>query len=238
MRPSRTQNGALRSARVSPAVAWASCPRSDAGAGGSRHCGRGARATFARRRPLSFSSPSPPWGRGWTAAGAFFSRGGPGEGVPPSPRSLWLATLVATLLISVIAVTPARGQDMTSKDAPIQEDSVAGGAERHSSPELDNAKEWIKRFAGDQRDLWTSLDRVRSNDTDWLLMLGGAAAGLMAADHAIMQHNNLSVVNTRRSVDFSNLGVGALVGVGGALYLWGKKTGDDHEQETGLLSGE
>ncbi len=25
--------------------------------------------------------PSPPWGRGWTAAGAFFSRGGPGEGV-------------------------------------------------------------------------------------------------------------------------------------------------------------
>jgi len=26
--------------------------------------------------------PSPPWGRGWTAAGAFISRGGPGEGVP------------------------------------------------------------------------------------------------------------------------------------------------------------
>jgi hypothetical protein len=23
---------------------------------------------------------SPPWGRGWPAAGAFFSRGGPGEG--------------------------------------------------------------------------------------------------------------------------------------------------------------
>ena len=27
------------------------------------------------------SRPSPPWGRGWTAAGVFFSRGGPGEGV-------------------------------------------------------------------------------------------------------------------------------------------------------------
>ena len=25
--------------------------------------------------------PSPPWGRGWTAAGVLFSRGGPGEGV-------------------------------------------------------------------------------------------------------------------------------------------------------------
>jgi len=25
--------------------------------------------------------PSPPWGRGWTATGAFISRGGTGEGV-------------------------------------------------------------------------------------------------------------------------------------------------------------
>ncbi len=27
------------------------------------------------------AQPSPPWGRGWTATGAFSSRGGPGEGV-------------------------------------------------------------------------------------------------------------------------------------------------------------
>jgi hypothetical protein len=30
--------------------------------------------------------PSPPWGRGWTAAGAFPSRGGPGEGVHAKAR--------------------------------------------------------------------------------------------------------------------------------------------------------
>ena len=30
----------------------------------------------------SLPRPSPPWGRAWTAAGAFVSRGGPGEGVP------------------------------------------------------------------------------------------------------------------------------------------------------------
>ena len=29
--------------------------------------------------------PSPPWGRGWVAAGVFFSRGGPGEGVKAVP---------------------------------------------------------------------------------------------------------------------------------------------------------
>ena len=170
--------------------------------------------------------------------GAFTSRGGKGEGVALSPRSLWVATLAATLAVFVFAVSPARGQEIPAKDAPIQADSEAGGAEGHSSPDVDNAKQWIRRFAADQRDLWTSPDRIRWNDADGLLMLGGAAASLMVADHSIMQHNTLSPVNTRRSVDFSNFGVGALVGLGGALYLWGKKTGDDHEQETGLLSEE
>jgi hypothetical protein len=147
-------------------------------------------------------------------------------------------SLATTLAVFVVAASLASGQETASKDAPVQSNNTTGGAEGHSSPSVDNAKKWLKRFAGDQRDLWTSPDRVRSNDTDWLLMLGGTAAGLIAADHSIMQHNTLSAVNTRRSVDFSDLGVGALVGVGGALYLWGKKTGDDHEQETGLLSGE
>jgi hypothetical protein len=35
--------------------------------------------------PSAFQ-PSPPWGRGWTAAGAFPSRGGPGEGVHAKAR--------------------------------------------------------------------------------------------------------------------------------------------------------
>ena len=33
------------------------------------------------------SLPSPPWGRGWRASGAFISRGGPGEGVSPIVNS-------------------------------------------------------------------------------------------------------------------------------------------------------
>jgi hypothetical protein len=32
-----------------------------------------------------FLLPSPPWGRGWTATGAFTSRRGPGEGVVQRP---------------------------------------------------------------------------------------------------------------------------------------------------------
>ena len=39
-------------------------------------------------RPYFRFIPSPPWGRGWPAAGAFISRGGPGEGVLPDHCTL------------------------------------------------------------------------------------------------------------------------------------------------------
>jgi hypothetical protein len=39
--------------------------------------------------------PSPPWGRGWPAAGVFFSRGGPGEGVASQRPSVYSSELAA-----------------------------------------------------------------------------------------------------------------------------------------------
>jgi len=161
------------------------------------------------------------------------SRRDHGGGVPMSGKAHAI-----TLGIVFSAILPARAQDMTLKQEPTEAASAAVGAEGRSSLNLDNAEQWIKRFAGDEGDLWASPARARYGDRNWLLMLGGAAAGLLAADHTLMQHNTLSALNRRRSVDFSNLGVGALVSAGGALYLWGKKTGDAQEQETGLLSGE
>lgn len=148
--------------------------------------------------------------------------------------------LAAILVLGAIAGTPAHGQQIADPVAQPSDsgaqapDSVAGGI----AHDADKAKEGIKRLAGDERDLWTSPVRVRSHDAKWLLLLGGTAAGLMVADHTIMERNTLSPTNMRRSVDFSNVGLGALVGVGGALCLWGKTTGDDHKQETCILSGE
>ena len=52
--------------------------------GAGRPDGVGA-PSLSRPSPVPLPHPSPPWGRGWTAAGASSSRGGPGEGVAPNP---------------------------------------------------------------------------------------------------------------------------------------------------------
>ena len=157
-------------------------------------------------------------------------------------EDVWV--LAAALALGVFAGSPARGQETawtlgggpTGKEASANEVRETQKSESPANAEA-SGERWMRRFAEDERDLWTNPAGVRSHDANWLLVLGGAAASLMVADHAIMQHNTLSAANTRRSVDFSDFGVGALVGAGASLYLWGKMTGDDHKQETGFLSG-
>jgi hypothetical protein len=66
------------------------------GGRGSRQWAVGSRQW---RPPVdSDNSPSPPWGRGWTVAGVFFSRSGPGEGVGGCRRSTAVAQEVRAML--------------------------------------------------------------------------------------------------------------------------------------------
>ena len=135
-------------------------------------------------------------------------------------------TLGGAVLLTSLASAPGLGQQGTDP----------GGAA--PAGEENGVKEGVNRFANDERRLWTSAEKIRTHDAPWLLMLGGATAGLMLTDHTLMQHNQLSPANMQRSADISNYGVGALVGAGAGLYLWGKIRDDDHKKETGLLSAE
>ncbi|MBZ5701433.1 MAG: phosphatase PAP2 family protein [Acidobacteriia bacterium] len=96
----------------------------------------------------------------------------------------------------------------------------------------------LENMARDQREIWTSPARLRWRDTAWLVPLAGVTAGVISVEREAVQHITLSPQNVQRSRNVSNYGVGALVGVGGGLYLWGKLSHDDHRREAGLLSGE
>jgi len=96
----------------------------------------------------------------------------------------------------------------------------------------------LKNFAEDQEAIWTSPRHLRLIDADWLLPLGVATGVMLATDTEFSKHHPSSPSRIKYSTDLSNYGVGAMAGIGGGLYLWGRLRHDDHKRETGFLAGE
>ena len=93
-------------------------------------------------------------------------------------------------------------------------------------------------IASDQRAIWTSPLHIRLNDVPSLFPFFAVTGITIASDNSIEQRLPHSPTLIQHSRSLSNYGVASLIGGGAGLYLWGKKTKDDHAQETGFLAGE
>jgi len=96
----------------------------------------------------------------------------------------------------------------------------------------------LKDLEEDQKAIWTSPAHLRLVDAEWLVPMGALAGGMLATDTEYSKHLSDSPSRLRDSRDFSNYGIGAMVGLGGGLYFWGEMTHDEHKSETGILAGE
>jgi Capsule assembly protein Wzi/PAP2 superfamily len=96
----------------------------------------------------------------------------------------------------------------------------------------------LKNIAEDQKAVWIGPKNVRWVDADWLVPLGGAAAGMFVTDSSYSRHLSNSPNRIKYSKDLSNYGIASMIGIGGGLYVWGHLTHDDHKIETGILAGE
>jgi Capsule assembly protein Wzi/PAP2 superfamily len=96
----------------------------------------------------------------------------------------------------------------------------------------------VKNIAVDQRAIWTSPARVRLEDATWLVPLGGLTAGFIATDRDTSLHISQAPKTLNHYKSLSDYGIAGMAGGVGALYFWGKLTGNDHASEAGLLSGE
>lgn len=90
----------------------------------------------------------------------------------------------------------------------------------------------------DQKDLWISPTKLKFSDTTWLVPLSGFTAGLFVTDTDVSQHlsqnpSTLSHYNTA-----SNVGLAAMVGGAGGMWLLSHVNHNQHWRETGLLAGE
>ena len=88
----------------------------------------------------------------------------------------------------------------------------------------------------DQKQFWTSPARFRTKDLKWILPSVGITAAFIASDSWWSRQVNPSHQQT--SLNVSDYGTYSLIGLGGASFLFGSMTHDDHLQETGLLSAE
>jgi hypothetical protein len=96
----------------------------------------------------------------------------------------------------------------------------------------------VKRFAKDQLELWTFPRHLSWEDADIIVPFGMAAGGFLATDSDVSRGLSNSPSRLNNSSKFSNYGIGAMAGVTGGLYLWGRLTHDEHKKESGFIAGE
>jgi membrane-associated phospholipid phosphatase len=97
---------------------------------------------------------------------------------------------------------------------------------------------WARDFLGDQKQMWTSPARLEFTDAQWIVPIGGFAAGLFATDSSYSRHlsNNPSTISHYKTL--SDAGVAALIGGAGGMWVLGHVKHNEHWSETGFLAGE
>ncbi len=90
----------------------------------------------------------------------------------------------------------------------------------------------------DQIGMWTSPSKIRFSDTTWMVPLGGFAAALFATDSDISRHLSNDPGTLTHYKHISDYGAYSMAGAAGGLYFLGLLTKNEHQRETGFLSGE
>ena len=155
----------------------------------------------------------------------------------------------AILLLSALAASQTQGISTASRQEGAKSPasrSVAAqtrpGTESHGwlqpgeDPENRLVSPFLKHLASDQREFWTLPERLQTKDLQWIAPLAGVTAAFIASDSWWSKQVPLSHQQT--SLHVSDYAAYSMIGLGGAAFLFGHMTRNDHLQEAGLLSGE
>jgi hypothetical protein len=166
----------------------------------------------------------------------------PGQRTLRTPRTIALYVLAGSLA----GTGNGAAQSLAAADKPsstneLGQPGIAEPKESMMTVQKEKGKEprnLFTRFAEDQRRLWSSPERIRLSDAEWLIPAGGFAAALFVTDRDASLHLSRDPKTINRYNDVSNAGVGALLGSAGGLWLLGHVRHDQHWSESGFLAGE
>jgi hypothetical protein len=165
-------------------------------------------------------------------------------------RGLQIVLLAIAVSVQVRAQTGVPGWPSAPNTNEGHSDSQSGSAQKASAGDSVNRFElqpgedpqnrlvspFLKHIVGDQKEFWTSPARFRTKDLKWILPGVGITAAFIASDSWWSRQVNPSHQQT--SLNVSDYGTYSLIGLGGASFLFGSMTHNDHLQEAGLLSAE
>ena len=103
-------------------------------------------------------------------------------------------------------------------------------------PENRLVSPFLRHIVGDQKEFWITPTHLQVRDLKWVAPFAGLTAAFIASDSWWSKQVNSNHVQT--SLHISDYGTYSLIGLGGASFLFGHMTHNDHLQEAGLLSGE
>ena len=96
----------------------------------------------------------------------------------------------------------------------------------------------LKNIALDQKTIWTSPFHLRWADGTWFFPFATVTALSVATDRSFVHSLSGDPQKWSSYRSFSNYGLGALVGLGAGSYMWSYISHDEHQRETGILTGE
>jgi membrane-associated phospholipid phosphatase len=160
--------------------------------------------------------------------------------------SMWFfATSMAAFGQSIRPpATPSDERDSGHRAAQL---AIAGGSDLPGVPDSpqpaadhnqNKAVTLPRQLLRDQIGMWSSPARIRLSDATWLAPLGGFAAGLLATDSDVSRHLSDAPDTLLRYRHLSDYGVYSMAGGGAGIYLLGLMSHNEHQRESGLLSGE
>jgi hypothetical protein len=143
--------------------------------------------------------------------------------------------------VQVGATAPDHGKDNSGNAATVkgaQEPDRDYALPPGEDPENRLVSPFLKHVVRDQEHFWTAPAHLRTRDLKWIVPVAGIAAGLIASDSWLSKQIPNKPNQLSRSLSISNDTVYSLVGIGGAAFLLGHITNNDHMKETGLLAAE
>src|SRR5215469_12888816 len=99
-------------------------------------------------------------------------------------------------------------------------------------------KTLTRDFLGDQARIWASPAHLEFTDAQWIVPIASFSAGLFVTDAEYSKHLSKDPHTISRYKNISNVGVGALIGGAGGMWVLGHMKHNEHWSETGFLAGE